>query len=162
MTTCDWSSGARELVPDIAFSTDMIVGFPGETDEEFEDTIRLTQDVLFHGMYSFKYSERPLTFAAREQLDDVQEEVKATRLIRLQDVQKRIQARLHAKMVGSIQEVLVEGPSRKRPEELCGRSPQNHVVNFDRAHAGMVGRMVPVEITRSSPNSLFGTAITPS
>lgn len=145
---------ARKLVPDLAVSTDIIVGFPGETDPDFDDTLKLTQEVGFDSIYSFKYSERPLTYAAREQRDDVPEDVKSTRLAELQSFQREIQTRKNAGFVGRDVEVLVEGRSRKVAEELCGRSPENRVVNF--AGKSEPGRIIPVRITRYGPNSLFG------
>ena len=87
---------SRELVPHLALSTDLIVGFPGETDEDFEDTLALLREALFDSVYSFKYSERPYTYAAREQPDDVPEAVKAERLSRLQTAQKQIQQQLRS------------------------------------------------------------------
>lgn len=145
---------ARELVPDLALSTDLIVGFPGETDKDFDDTLALIQQVAFDSIYSFKYSERPYTYAAREQADDVPEAVKADRLARLQAAQKQIQSRKNAAFVGRTVEVLVEGRSKKVAEELSGRSPENRVVNF--AGRSEPGQIIPVRITRFGPNSLFG------
>ena len=145
---------ARELVPDLALSTDLIVGFPGETDKDFDDTQSLIQQVAFDSIYSFKYSERPYTYAAREQADDVPESVKADRLARLQAAQKQIQSRKNAAFVGRTVEVLVEGRSKKVAEELSGRTPGNRVVNF--VGRSEPGRIIPVRITRFGPNSLFG------
>jgi tRNA-2-methylthio-N6-dimethylallyladenosine synthase len=145
---------ARELVPDLALSTDLIVGFPGETDKDFDDTLSLIQQVAFDSIYSFKYSERPYTYAAREQADDVPESVKADRLARLQAAQKQIQSRKNAAFVGRTVKVLVEGRSKKVAEELSGRTPGNRVVNF--VGRSEPGRIIPVRITRFGPNSLFG------
>ena len=145
---------ARELVPDLALSTDLIVGFPGETDKDFDDTQSLIQQVAFDSIYSFKYSERPYTYAAREQADDVPESVKADRLARLQAAQKQIQSRKNAAFVGRTVEVLVEGRSKKVAEELSGRTAGNRVVNF--VGRSEPGRIIPVRITRFGPNSLFG------
>ncbi len=148
---------ARASVPDIAFTTDLIVGFPGESQRDFDDTLSLIQEIGFDGIYSFKYSERPYTFAEREQCDDVPEEIKTERLARLQEYQKRIQLRKNQNLVGEKQDVLVEGRSRKSPDEFSGRSPHNRVVNF--AGSAPVGTIIPVEITRAGPNSLFGESI---
>ncbi len=145
---------AREIVPDLALSTDLIVGFPGETDSDFDDTLELIKEVAFDSVYSFKYSERPYTYAGREQPDDVPEPVKADRLARLQASQKQIQARKNAAFVGRTVEVLVEGRSKKVAEELSGRTPENRVVNF--VGHSEPGRLIPVRITRFGPNSLFG------
>lgn len=145
---------ARELVPGLALSTDLIVGFPGETDRDFEDTLSLVQEIGFDSIYSFKYSERPFTHAARTQPDDVPEPVKGERLARLQTFQKAIQTRKNAGYVGSDVEVLVEGRSRKVAEELSGRTPENRVVNF--VGKSEPGCIIPIRITRYGPNSLFG------
>ena len=145
---------ARELVPELAVSTDLIVGFPGETDEDFEDTLELVQEVGFDSIYSFKYSERPFTYAARDQPDDVSEQTKGDRLAELHAFQREIQTRKHATYLGRELEVLVEGRSRKVAEEFCGRSPDNRVVNF--AGKSQPGDIIPVLITKFGPNSLFG------
>jgi len=145
---------AREIVPGLALSTDLIVGFPGEMDSDFDDTLELVKEVAFDSIYSFKYSERPYTYAAREQPDDVPEPVKADRLARLQASQKQIQSRKNAAFVGRMVEVLVEGRSKKVAEELSGRTPENRVVNF--VGRSDPGRIIPIRITRFGPNSLFG------
>lgn len=145
----------RELVPDIALSTDLIVGFPGETDAEFEDTLGAVQAVAYDSIFSFKYSERPYTSAERELPDDVPAEVKSERLRLLQDMQRRIQTRKNLEQVGRTVEVLVDGLSKKTAGVLSGRSPHNRVVNFEGDRASM-GQFVEVRITRAGPNSLFG------
>jgi len=147
---------ARELVPHLALSTDLIVGFPGETDADFEQTLSLLEEVAFDSVFSFKYSERPFTLAARDLADDVPETVKGERLARLQDVQKHIQTRKNAAFVGRSVEVLVEGASKKVASELSGRSPDNRVVNFRGAIPSMIGSVVSVVISRYGANSLFG------
>jgi tRNA-2-methylthio-N6-dimethylallyladenosine synthase len=149
---------AREYVPGLAISTDLIVGFPGETEEEFGETLSLMDDHRFDSIYSFKYSERPYTFSAREQPDDVPEPVKSERLTRLLDLQKHIQLEKHARWVGRTVEVLVEGESRKNPAEFSGRSADNRVVNFPGGR-DRVGELVSVAITRFGANSLFGETV---
>jgi tRNA-2-methylthio-N6-dimethylallyladenosine synthase len=149
---------ARELVSDLAVSTDIIVGFPGESDSEFDETISLLEQVVFDSVYSFKYSERPYTSASREMLDDVPESVKSERITRLNDVQRAIQRRKNATFLGRVVEVLVEGVSRKNAEELSGRSPDHRVVNFPSAR-GTIGTKVPVRVTRFGPNSLYGELV---
>jgi tRNA-2-methylthio-N6-dimethylallyladenosine synthase len=146
---------ARELVPDLAITTDLIVGFPGESEAEFHETLSLMKELRFDSVYSFKYSERPYTFAAREQPDDVPEEVKSSRLDELNDLQRRIQLEKHSRWVGRTVEVLVEGESRRKKDELSGRSRDHRVVNFP-AGDKRVGDLVPVLITRFGANSLFG------
>jgi tRNA-2-methylthio-N6-dimethylallyladenosine synthase len=149
---------AREYVPDLAVSTDIIVGFPGETDPEFGETISLLERVIFDAVYAFKYSERPFTSASREQSDDVPEPVKAERIARLLDLQRAIQARRNATYVGRVVEVLVEGESRKNPDELSGRSPDHRIVNFPSGR-GTMGKRVAVRVTRAGPNSLYGEQV---
>ena len=147
----------RDCVPGIALSTDMIVGFPGESDEDFDDTLSLTEQVRFHSMFSFKYSERPNTLASKRYEDDVPEETKTRRIVRLQQVQRDIQQALHASMVGETVEVLADSASRRRATELSGRTTGNTVVNFP-GDPSWIGRMVPVRVRRAGPNSLWGTA----
>ena len=111
-------------------------------------------------MFSFKYSQRPGTLAASRMRDDVPEAEKADRLTALQSQQREIQATLHRSMIGEAVDVLVEGRSRRRPEELTGRTTGNTVVNFP-GEPGWVGRTVRVELQRSGPNSLSGQVIGP-
>src|SRR5439155_160166 len=101
---------------DVALSTDMIVGFPGETDEDFEATLSLTAAVGYHSMFSFKYSPRPNTLAGKRMPDDVDEAQKTSRIVALQALQRGIQTRLHEGMVGSGVEVLVDAASRRRDD----------------------------------------------
>jgi tRNA-2-methylthio-N6-dimethylallyladenosine synthase len=149
----------RSLVPDIGISTDLIVGFPGETDAEFEDTITLVQRVGFESIFSFKYSPRPYTLAYRQLMDDVPESIKGERLRRLQDVQKRIQLRQNMNLVGETVLVLVDSMSKRDPGVLSGRTPQNRVVNFP-GDFELMGKTPKIRITKHGPNSLFGEALT--
>lgn len=149
----------RTEVPEIALSTDMIVGFPGETPEDFDDTMSLTQRVRFNSMFSFKYSERPNTLAAKRLKDDVPETEKSRRLTALQDLQREIQLEHNRAMVGRTVDVLVDSQSRRRPEELAGRTTGNFVVNLP-GHPEWLGATVSVSIKRAGPNSLWGEAIT--
>jgi tRNA-2-methylthio-N6-dimethylallyladenosine synthase len=144
----------RERRPDISISSDFIVGFPGETDADFEATMTLVEEVGFDASFSFIYSKRPGTPAA-DLPDDTPQEVK---LARLQRLQARIeeQARgLSRAMVGTTHRVLVEGPSRKNPVELCGRAANNRVVNFPGSH-DLVGRFADVTVTAALAHSLRG------
>ena len=145
----------RTAMPDIALSTDMIVGFPGETAGEFEDTLSLTSAVGYHSMFSFKYSERPNTLAVKRLTDDVSAAEKTRRIVALQELQKGIQDRMHRRCVGRVVEVLVDSTSRKRAWELAGRTTGNTVVNFS-APRELLGRLVRVRITRGGPFSLRG------
>jgi tRNA-2-methylthio-N6-dimethylallyladenosine synthase len=148
----------REAMPDIALSTDMIVGFPGETREDFEETLSLTAAVGYHSMFSFKYSPRPNTLSLKRMPDDVSEEEKTARIVELQALQKDIQSRLYQAAVGSELDVLVDSRSRRRDWELSGRTSGNTVVNFS-GEPEWIGGMVRVRITAANPNSLRGEAI---
>src|SRR5262249_4816467 len=143
----------RSSLPDLALSTDMIVGFPGETGEDFEETLSLTRAVRYHSMFSFKYSPRPNTLALKRLADDVPEEEKRERIVALQALQKEIQGDLYAAAVGRVERVLVDAKSRRRDWELSGRTSGNTVVNFLGA-PGLIGGMVTVRITGANPNSL--------
>ena len=145
----------RDAMPDLALSTDMIVGFPGETDADFEETLSLTAAVRYHSMFSFKYSPRPNTLALKRLPDDVPEEEKTRRIVALQTLQRETQEQLYRERVGGVEEVLVDSTSRRRAWELSGRTSGNTVVNFP-GEADWVGRVVPVRITAANPNSLKG------
>ncbi len=149
---------AREAVPGITITTDVIVGFPGETIDDFELTLDLTRQVRFAAMYSFKYSPRPNTLALKRMPDDVPEGEKTRRILAIQDLQRRIQTEWHESLVGTETLVLAEGESRRRPWELAGRTEGNTVVNFA-GPAEWVGRILPVRITGAAPNSLRGEAV---
>lgn len=159
-TALEYKSQIRKLKrvrPNIAMSSDFIIGFPGETDADFEKTMDLIQAVDFDISFSFIYSARPGTPAA-DLPDDVSE---ATKKSRLQLLQQRInqQAQQHARrMLDTEQRILVTGPSRKNPMELSGRTENNRVVNFE-GHPGMIGQFVDVKITEALPNSLRGVVI---
>jgi tRNA-2-methylthio-N6-dimethylallyladenosine synthase len=133
----------------------MIVGFPGETEAEYEETLSLTETVRFHSMFSFKYSERPNTLASKRLADDVPEEVKTRRIIGLQQLQRRVQCELYEGVVGDTVDVLVDSVSRRRAWELSGRTSGNTVVNFA-GDARLVGQLVPVTIRRAGAHSLWG------
>ena len=145
----------RDTVPGIALSTDMIVGFPGESDADFDLTLDLTERARYHSMFSFKYSPRPNTLAIKRLPDDVTEAEKTRRIVALQDVQRRIQMEHFSGMVGQSVLVLAEAISRRRGEELSGRTSGNTVINFP-GDAGMIGQLVPVSVTGFGPNSLKG------
>ena len=145
----------RASVPGIALSTDMIVGFPGETDSDFELTLDLVRRARFHSMFSFKYSPRPNTLAMKRLPDDVPERVKTERIVALQALQREIQMGLFEEMVGSTFRVLVDAASRRRAWELSGRTAGNTVVNFPGA-PDLIGQEVDVTITAAAPNSVRG------
>ena len=144
----------REVRPDISMSSDFIVGFPGETERDFEDTMKLIEAVGFDQSFSFIYSRRPGTLAA-DYPDDVPAETKKARLARLQARINEMAAGISRRMVGSEQRILVEGPSKKDPEEMAGRTENNRVVNFKGA-PDMAGRFVKVRVTQAMPTSLRG------
>jgi tRNA-2-methylthio-N6-dimethylallyladenosine synthase len=147
----------RRARPDLLISSDFIVGFPGETETDFAATLALVDEIGFDQSFSFIYSRRPGTPAA-DYSDDVPLAEKKARLARLQqriDTQAQGYSR---RMVGTIQRVLVEGPSRKDPDQLAGRTESNRVVNFD-GDRGLVGGFVDLLITEALPNSLRGRLV---
>jgi tRNA-2-methylthio-N6-dimethylallyladenosine synthase len=146
----------RESLPDVALSTDMIVGFPGETAAEFDETLTLTAAVRFHSMFSFKYSPRPNTLADKRLADDVHEDEKTRRIVALQALQREIQSGLNGQLVGQTVDVLVDAVSRRREVELSGRTSTNIVVNLP-GPAGWMGRTLPVRVERAGPHSVWGT-----
>jgi tRNA-2-methylthio-N6-dimethylallyladenosine synthase len=148
----------RRARPDIAFSSDFIVGFPGETEADFDKTMALVDEMSYDTSFSFIYSPRPGTPAANLH-DDTPREVKLKRLQHLQATIDANAARISESMVGSIQRILVEGPSRKDPTELAGRTANNRVVNFPApvaAHRRLIGQMIDVRIGHAYPHSLRG------
>ena len=160
MRRIEWMKNARR---DIAISTDVIVGFPGETDSDFQLTLDLLDEVEYDSIFSFKYSPRPNT-SALTLGDHIPDEEKGRRLTILQEKQRGIQLRRNARLVGSQQEVLVEGYNSSTGQWI-GRTAQNRVLNFvlpsgsDRpepARSEMIGRYLPVRVTRAGPNSLAG------
>jgi tRNA-2-methylthio-N6-dimethylallyladenosine synthase len=148
----------RTAVPDIAISTDVIVGFPGETAEDFELTMDLARRVKFHSMYSFKYSVRPNTLAAKRLADDVPESEKTRRIVALQAQQRDVQLQVFGGLVGRVEDVLVDSVSRRRDWELAGRTSGNTVVNF-LGDAAWRGTILSVRITSAGPNSLRGEVV---
>ena len=143
----------REAVPDIDLSTDVIVGFPGETDDDFTETLDLTRRARYHSMFSFKYSVRPNTLAAKRMPDDVPEAEKTRRIMALQALQRGLQFELYQARIGSTQEVLVDTVSGN--EELGGRTRGNMVVNFSGPREWL-GRLVAVRILSATPFQLRG------
>ncbi len=156
-TALEYKAKIRELRavrPDISLSTDIIVGFPGETQRDFEATMDLVKEMGFDQSFSFIYSARPGT-PAGDYPDAVTKEEKLERLARLQNLINSQAHTISAAMVGSVQKVLVERPSRKDPRELAGKTENNRWVNFQ-ADAEVIGQMVEVVITEALPNSLRG------
>lgn len=147
----------RKARPDILISSDFIIGFPGETQEDFEQTMKLIAEVNFDVSYSFVFSPRPGTPAA-DMADDVPEEEKKQRLYILQDRINQQAQSYSRKMVGTVQRILVEGISRKNVMEMSGRTENNRVVNFE-GSPELVGTFVDVEITEVRTNSLRGVLV---
>ncbi len=154
----------RAMVPDISLSTDIIVGYPGETDEDFAETVSLLEAVEYDFIYSFEYSPRPDTPALKLKLrDDVPDEVKRARLVEVQRIQAAISRRRLARWVGRTTPVLVEGRATRSADELCGRTTGNEMVNFPIPEglaaervAGLIGAMVDVRIEAAGRHTLLG------
>jgi tRNA-2-methylthio-N6-dimethylallyladenosine synthase len=160
-TAMEYKSTVRKLRavrPEMAMSSDFIVGFPGETDEDFGKMMKLIDDVGFDNSFSFIFSPRPGTPAATLH-DETPHAVKLERLQQLQAVIEANIRRISASRVGTVQKVLVEGPSRKDPTELAGRTECNRMVNFKGA-TQLVGQMVDITITEANPHSLRGEVVT--
>lgn len=147
----------RKIRPNISMSSDFIIGFPGETDEDFEQTMELIETIGYDQSFSFIYSARPGTPAA-DLVDDVPMDVKKERLQRLQQRINEMATDISASMVGTVQKVLVDRPARKDPRQISGRTENNRVVNFDGPH-DLIGGFAHVLITEALPNSLRGELI---
>jgi len=145
----------REAVPDIALSTDLIVGFPGESEEDFAATAEMVERVGYDNVFAFRYSRRPGTPAAAMP-DQVPDEVKADRNTRLLAVAERVGAERSRRLVGRIMPVLVDGVSRKHAGEATGRTRCNRVVNLDPKGRDLYGEVVPVRIADALAHSLRG------
>ena len=147
----------RKVRPNISMSSDFIIGFPGETDQDFEDTMNLIETIGYDLSFSFIYSTRPGT-PASDLDDDVPMEVKKARLAKLQARITEMANDISQSMVGTVQTVLVDRPARKDPNQISGRTENNRVVNFDGDHA-LIGQFVDVKITEALPNSLRGCIV---
>jgi tRNA-2-methylthio-N6-dimethylallyladenosine synthase len=145
----------REICPDVALSTDIIVGFPGETEEEFEATLEILRQMEYDDIFAFTYSARPHTVASKIYRDDVPEEVKKRRLRRVLELQNQISLRKNKRQIGKLLDIIVEGPSKLRLDQMMGRTRTNKVVNFF-APQNLIGRTVQVIIAAASGNSLIG------
>jgi tRNA-2-methylthio-N6-dimethylallyladenosine synthase len=145
----------RELRPDISISSDFIIGFPNETDEDFAATMKLIEQVGFDTSFSFIYSARPGTPAA-DMTDNISDRVKKERLKILQSRISQNAFEISRRMVGSKQNLLVTGVSKKDPGQLQGRTENNRVVNFRCSDQGLIGQFVETIITEALPNSLRG------
>jgi tRNA-2-methylthio-N6-dimethylallyladenosine synthase len=148
----------REQRPDISLSSDFIVGFPGETERDFDATMNLIEELNFDQSFSFIFSPRPGTPAANLP-DDVSLDTKKLRLARLQEQVNQQAAGISAGMVGGVQRILVEGPSKKSPRQLAGRTENNRIVNFE-GHPRLIGQFSDVLITEALSHSLRGRVVT--
>jgi tRNA-2-methylthio-N6-dimethylallyladenosine synthase len=160
-TAMEYKSTIRKLRavrPQLALSSDFIVGFPGETEDDFARMMKLIEDVGYDSSFSFIFSPRPGTPAAALH-DDTPHAVKLERLQHLQEVVEDNVRRISASRVGTVQRILVEGPSRKDPAEMAGRTDCNRVVNF-KADARLAGHIVDVRVTEANPHSLRGEVVT--
>ena len=160
-TALEYKSMIRRLLevrPQMSISSDFIIGFPGESDADFEATMDLIKEIGFDHSFSFIYSPRPGTPAA-DLPDDVPLEVKKARLARLQEQIKQQAQAISQGMVETVQQVLVERISHRNEQQLSGRTENNRVVNFD-GGAELIGQFVPVRITEARPNSLQGELVT--
>ena len=159
-TALEYKSTVRKLRavrPRLSLSSDFIVGFPGETDADFQETMKLIEDVGFDTSFSFIFSPRPGTPAANLP-DTTPAEVKLQRLQHLQSVIEAHAQRISRSMIGSRQRILVEGPSRKDPQELMGRTVCNRKVNFS-GRPDLIGRLIDITVTAVNPNSLRGVSV---
>jgi tRNA-2-methylthio-N6-dimethylallyladenosine synthase len=159
-TVLEYKSLVRKLRaarPDISLSSDFIIGFPGETEADFEATMKLIEDLGFDNSFSFVYSSRPGTPAA-DLADDTPADVKLARLSRLQKRIEEQAAIISESMVGSVQRILVEAPSKKNPNEMAGRTDNNRVVNFA-GNPRLIGSFVDVTIVSALPHSLRGEIV---
>jgi tRNA-2-methylthio-N6-dimethylallyladenosine synthase len=148
----------RRLMPEIFLSTDIIVGFPGESERDFEETLEVLREVRFTNIFSFRYSPRPSTAAAKLE-ETVPQEEKRRRLEEVQRLQKTIQLETHGRQVGREMKILCLGRGRKTPDLFCGRNEGHQVVNFQ-AEGDCRARFVDVRITGFGPYSLLGERIT--
>jgi len=153
----EWLKSAKR---NIAITTDIIVGFPGETEADFNATLALLDEVQYDSLFSFKYSPRPNT-AALALGDKISEEEKTRRLMILQERQRAVQIRRNSETIGTVQEVLVEG-SNQALGQWIGRTSQNRILNFIDGHAkneSLIGKYIDVRVTRAGPNSLVGESV---
>jgi tRNA-2-methylthio-N6-dimethylallyladenosine synthase len=148
----------RDRCPKVVFSTDIIVGFPRETDAEFEQTLELLESVKYDEIYSFMYSPRPQTVSAKLYDDDVPIGVKKERLTRVQTLQREISLGKNRQRIGEREEIFFDGPSKLKNGQLMGRTRTNRIVNVA-APECLIGQFVPVRITSATANSLLGEVL---
>ena len=149
----------RQRCANVALSTDIIVGFPGETDAEFANTLELLKQVEYDEIFSFMYSPRPQTVSAKIYNDDVAEAIKKARLQEVQSLQKEIALRKNRASIGNVEEILVDGKSRLKNGQIMGRTRTNRIVNLT-GDETLVGSLLPVRIIGATANSLIGEELT--
>ena len=155
MERIEWMKNANR---DIAITTDLIVGFPGETEREFEETLQLMEEVQYDAIFAFKYSPRPNT-SALAMGDHIPDEEKTRRIVIVNELQRAIQIRRHSELIGNVEEVHVEG-RHEALQQWMGKTSQNRTLNFGGRDAeNLSGSYVPVRVTRAGPNSLVGEAL---
>ncbi|MHB8481707.1 MAG: tRNA (N6-isopentenyl adenosine(37)-C2)-methylthiotransferase MiaB [Nitrospiria bacterium] len=147
----------RFAMPDISITSDIITGFPGETEIEFKETLELLKEVQFDALFAFKYSDRPNTIAPSMD-GHVSEEIKSERLARILELQQQISWDKNQKLLGTVQKVLVEGVSKNNPERWAGRTDCNRMIHFN-TQRGLKGRIVPLRITEARVSSLDGELV---
>ena len=154
MRRIEWMKNARRP---IAITTDIIVGFPGETEKDFEETLALLDEVQYDSLFAFKYSPRPNT-AALAMVDQIPEEEKTRRIVTLNERQRAIQIRRNSELIGQTQQVLVEGRNQALGQWI-GRTSQNRTLNFTGGDSARLGGYLDVRVTRAGPNSLVGESL---
>lgn len=155
----DCVSRLKDAIPDLAISSDIIVGFPGETDSDFQQTISLLEEVKFESSFSFKFSPRPGTPGEKlAQTNAVDDNVAGQRLKRYQQLQKQYTLEQNMERTGMVEEILVEGESRQSKSALSGRTTHNRIVNFE-GSKNLIGDLVSVKVQEGLPNSLRGVII---
>jgi tRNA-2-methylthio-N6-dimethylallyladenosine synthase len=147
----------KKVCPSIAITADVIVGFPGEDEKDFKQTLDLMEEVRFDDLFSFKYSPRRGTRAAQF-TDKVEEKVKQDRLSTLQEIQREITLQKNQRLEGRVEEVLVEGRSKQSAQDMTGRTRSNKIANFE-GNLELVGQLVPIHIIKAFPHSLRGEMV---
>ena len=150
----------KERCPEVSLSTDIIVGFPGETDDEFANTLELLEHLEYDEIFSFVYSPRPQTVSAKLYEDDISEGTKKARLKQVQTLQQSISLRKNREKIGMVEEILVDGKSKLKNGQVMGRTRTNRIVNLAAAE-NCVGKFVPVRIIGATANSLLGEPLDP-
>jgi tRNA-2-methylthio-N6-dimethylallyladenosine synthase len=148
----------RDRCPEVALSTDIIVGFPGETDEEHRATLEILREIKYDDIFSFMYSPRPQTVAAKVYPDDIPEDVKRARLQTVQMLQGEISLEKNRGLIGTVLPILIEGESKLGKGQVMGRTRTNKIVNL-MGLKDLIGKTIPVAITGASANSLMGDTV---